>query len=103
MKRLVSFLFLVVLVTVMVGCAKSSSLWSQAHANGQNQVFSASVGGRTQKCVWVSAIGHPEHKARHHAHQKGLRILGGSAYDVDVKVVHRSDGQCRVDMLMTAR
>lgn len=102
MKRL-CFLFLVVFVVVIVGCAASSSLWSQAKKVGEDKVFSANVGGKNQKCVWVSAIGHPEHAARHKAHRKGLRILGSSAYDIDVKVAHRSDGKCRIDMLMTKR
>ena len=100
MKRSVSFLFLLVLSVMIVGCAKPSP-WSAAQAHGQNRVFLADIDGKTQKCVWVSSVGHPKHKAHHHAHQKGLRILGRHAYDVDVKVSHRGDGRCQVDMLMT--
>ena len=105
MKQSVSLLLLATLVTIMVvGCATSSPLWSQAHTNGQNQIFSANINGRgMQKCVWVSAIGYPEHHAQHQAHQKGLRILGNNAYDVDIKITHRNDGRCRVDMLMTTQ
>ena len=100
MKRLISF-FAVTALLIAIGCAgTSSSLWSIAQSNGQNRVFSVNIGGKTQRAVWTSAVGHPEHVARHRAHQQGLRLLGSNAYDVDVKVTHRSDGQCRVDMLM---
>ena len=100
MKRLISF-FAVTALLITIGCAGTSSLWSTAQMNGQNRVFSANIGGKMQRAVWTSAVGHPEQAARHRAHQQGLRLLGSNAYDVDVKVTHRSDGQCRVDMLMT--
>ena len=93
------------LLVVTIGCvntAGNASLWAQARAYGENRVFHATVGGKTKRAVWTSAVDHPEHKARHQAHQRGLRLLGNRARDVDVRVVHRSDGQCRVDMLMTA-
>ena len=101
MKRLISF-FAVTALLIAMGCADTPSLWSMAQKNGQNRVFSAKIDGKRQRVVWTAAVGHPEHVARHHAHQQGLRLLGSSARDVDVKITHRSDGRCRVDMLMTA-
>ena len=106
MKKVV---LLLPMLFILVSCAKTmdtmdtASLWSQAKVHGENKVFFTKVGGNVQKVVWVSATGSPMHIPHKMAHQNGMQLLGNKAYDIDTKIIHQSDGKCRIEMLMTTR
>ena len=94
----------VIALGMIVGCAETESvdlLWKKADKVGQDRIFFAKIDGKPQKVVWVSSVNSPKSEAIYQAHRKGKKVLGKGARDIDVRITHRQDGRCQVNMLLT--
>lgn len=89
---------------IFVSCSQTTDLnelWERAYEAGHDKIFHAKIKGKQQCVVLVFATAHSESEAERLAYKKGLALLSSEARMLDMHVVHSSDDECVVHMLVT--